>query len=677
MKKLLSLFVALVCVMSMYALQYNVTVPAGTNACYIAGEMTSWSQTEMTKVDATHYTITIDGANASMKYKYCSGPGWSYVEKDASGGEMGDRTYSENDVVATWAAVYVPVIITGDPKDITVKAKMPATWTNAITAWVWETGKEGTEIVPTKEGDWYVYTKHCVEMNIIFKNGTGWNGDANQTSDIEHITESTCYQIVAGAGKANPVVIDCEGGDTPDNPNPGTGLTYSVTVPAGTKACYIAGEMNEWTQTAMTKVDETHYTITYDNATSSMKYKYCSGPSWDYVEMQADGVTDIQDRTYATYDIVAKWKAVYDPNGSTTPDNPNPGTGLTYSVTVPVGTKACYIAGEMNEWTQTAMTKVDETHYTITYDNATSSMKYKYCSGPSWDYVEMQADGVTDIQDRTYSANDVVAVWKAVYTPTDTPNPDDPNPGKELTYNVTVPAGTKACYIAGEMNKWTHVAMTKVDETHYTITYTNATEAMKYKYCSGPSWDYVEMQADGVTDIQERTYAANDVVAVWKAVYVPEDNPNPDNPNPDNPNPDDPNDDGKLVVKAKMPAHWTYIISAWVWETGGEGRLVFPTQEGNWYIIREACTELNVVFRNGADWSTDANKTVDMKFSKSTCIELSQTGANKATYTVVDCETTDLEDVTLKEDAIKFIQDGQLFILHNGVLYNVYGQIVK
>jgi hypothetical protein len=196
---------------------------------------------------------------------------------------------------------------------------------------------------------------------------------------------------------------------------------------------------------------------------------------------------------------------------------------------------------------------------------------------------------------------------------------------------------------------------------------------MKYKYCSGPSWDYVEMQADGVTDIQERTYAANDVVAVWKAVYVPEDNPNPDTPNPD-----DPNEEGKIVIKAQVPAHWTYIISAWVWETGGEGRVVFPTQEGNWYVIREACqTELNVVFRNGADWSTDANKTVDMKFAESTCIKLSQTGTSAATYTVVDCETTDLEDVTTQEKANKFIQDGHLFILHNGVLYNVYGQIVK
>jgi hypothetical protein len=86
---------------------------------------------------------------------------------------------------------------------------------------------------------------------------------------------------------------------------------------------------------------------------------------------------------------------------------------------------------------------------------------------------------------------------------------------------------------------------------------------------------------------------------------------------------------------------------------------------------------LNVVFRNGADWSTDANKTVDITLSESTCIKLSQTGTSAATYTVVDCETTDLEDVTTQEKANKFIQDGHLFILHNGVLYNVYGQIVK
>ena len=43
-------------------------------------------------------------------------------------------------------------------------------------------------------------------------------------------------------------------------------------------------------------------------------------------------------------------------------------------------------------------------------------MKYKYCSGPGWDYVELQADG-SNVQDRTYSENDEVVAWKKVYDP--------------------------------------------------------------------------------------------------------------------------------------------------------------------------------------------------------------------------------------------------------------------
>ena len=40
------------------ALTYNVTVPAGTEACWIVGDMTGWSfKNRMTKVDATHFTL--------------------------------------------------------------------------------------------------------------------------------------------------------------------------------------------------------------------------------------------------------------------------------------------------------------------------------------------------------------------------------------------------------------------------------------------------------------------------------------------------------------------------------------------------------------------------------------------------------------------------------------------
>ena len=100
MKKIFTFFAALACVMSMSAVTYNVTVPAGTKACYIAGEMNGWSQVEMNKVDDTHYTLDIADATEAMPYKYCSGPGWAYVEKTADGGEVADRAYTPNDVVA-------------------------------------------------------------------------------------------------------------------------------------------------------------------------------------------------------------------------------------------------------------------------------------------------------------------------------------------------------------------------------------------------------------------------------------------------------------------------------------------------------------------------------------------------------------------------------------------------
>ena len=233
MKKIFTFFAALACAMSMFALTYNVTVPTGTKACYIAGEMNGWSQVEMTKVDDTHYTLDVADATEAMKYKYCSGPGWAYVEKTANGDEVADRTYSANDVVEKWASVYEPSVTPEEPKeekDITVKAKVPTEWTDQITAWVWPTGGDGKEVTPTKEGDWYVYTQHCAELNIIFKNGKGWNGDANQTVDMA-FSESTCIEIKAGSGKATYTVVDCEGGDPVVTPS----------------AYYVTGTFNGWT----------------------------------------------------------------------------------------------------------------------------------------------------------------------------------------------------------------------------------------------------------------------------------------------------------------------------------------------------------------------------------------------------------------------------------------------
>ena len=96
---------------------------------------------------------------------------------------------------------------------ITVKAKVPAAWTEKITVWVWPTGGDGAEADAVKEGDWYVYTaaEDVTELNIIFKNGEGWNGDANQTVDITGIKENTCFELASdGATKATFTNVDCE-----------------------------------------------------------------------------------------------------------------------------------------------------------------------------------------------------------------------------------------------------------------------------------------------------------------------------------------------------------------------------------------------------------------------------------------------------------------------------------
>ena len=107
------------------------------------------------------------------------------------------------------------------------------------------------------------------------------------------------------------------------------------------------------------------------------------------------------------------------------------------------------------------------------------------------------------------------------------------------------------------------------------------------------------------------------------------------------------------------------------------GKEVIPTQEGEWYVVSEFCSAINIIFKNGAGWNGNTNQTVDMTFTENTCVEITA-GEGKATYTVVDCpETTDVENVTVEGNNNKFILNGQLVILRDGIFYNAMGQEVK
>jgi hypothetical protein len=659
-----------------YTVTYDVFVPAGTYACYIAGEMNGWTFTEMTKVEENHYMVNIDSSNIAMKYKYCSGPGWEYVEMQADGvTDIADRSYAAYDTVAAWASVYDPnaSVLPDDTLGVyTIAGAVglvgvdwdPTATINDMTKQ--EDGtytllKENLKLVADMPYEYKVVKNHAWDIWSL----PSWN----MGNDTLLVEKSGLYDVTFTLNLVDTIL---------------TAVAHLKEELVLVPVVQLAGNMTDWANNAITMQlasdSLTSFTTIPLLAASVYQIKVIVGGNWKGCEgvIDRENCTDILfdseancnlyadvagdytfTWTFATNTLSVDYPSITEnPSDSVTPD---PELGIVYNVTVPAGTHACYLAGEMTGWSHIEMTKVDDTHYTLTVDTATTAMKYKYCSGPDWKYVEKTATG-KDVVDRTYSANDIVEAWAFVYDPNAT---EDPTPEMGVTYNVTVPAGTYACYLAGEMNGWSHTEMTKVDDTHYTLTVDTATTAMKYKYCSGPGWDYVELQADG-SDVQDRTYSENDEVAAWKKVYDPTSTPTP--------NPGDAKD---ITVKAKVPAEWTNDITVWVWPTGGAGSEATPTQEGEWYVYTQNCTELNIIFKNGTGWSGDANQTVDMTFTESTCIEITA-GSGKATYVVVECDSnTATEDVVVRQVTQKLIYDGQVFLIRDGKMYNVLGQVIK
>mgnify|MGYP002516577764 CR=1 FL=1 len=223
-----------------------------------------------------------------------------------------------------------------------------------------------------------------------------WEKKWNQTADLAVPADKNCYTIT-GWGPNDGAWSVHNGGTTDPGTNPGTDpnpdgkLTYNVTVPAGTNACYIAGEMNSWSHVEMTKVSDTHYTLEIAGATQAMKYKYCSGPDWAYVEKTATG-EELQDRTYSANDVVAAWAAVYDPNGTDPNPNPNPDPDAAYYVT-----GNAELVGADNAWRETAiaMTQSADNIFTHTFSDLTAGVIYrmKITNGTwekNWGYSAVQ-----------------------------------------------------------------------------------------------------------------------------------------------------------------------------------------------------------------------------------------------------------------------------------------------
>ncbi|MBR3871996.1 MAG: hypothetical protein IKJ22_04635 [Paludibacteraceae bacterium] len=222
MKKILLLGAALLAAMTASAVTFNVTVPEGTKVCYVVGAP-GWAANfvQMDKISDTQYSVETDLIDGTA-YKYCAGNDWAYVEKDADGNEITDRAYSENDVVAKWAAIQDPEVATVY-NDITINIQASV----APTIWWWGCGSKcpnaqdqgetwpgpTMEAIPGADG-WYTYTLSQVQEGLgAFK----FVVDGTESAEISLASgENLCLDESGNKATCPEISTDLEETDAED-----------------------------------------------------------------------------------------------------------------------------------------------------------------------------------------------------------------------------------------------------------------------------------------------------------------------------------------------------------------------------------------------------------------------------------------------------------------------------
>ena len=342
MRKLTSLSIA---ILSMFAsLQFassanvvlNVTVPNQTYEVWVVGSFNNWNNnlTKCTKVDANHYTITLDEATFvsgvtknNMEYKYlCGGGDWVYIEKDALGAEIQNRKYADsngNDIVQGWIIWYPPMPLL--PMNVTIHTKTPIGTKECyivgnFNGWAGplapidsckmkktSTNPDGT-IVFEKT----IYSPDVNKLMYRFCSGPDWSYE--QKSPVGDFV----YPEV------NPVVTEWKAIYNPANVG---AIKINATVPTGTHNVWIMGSFLGWDMSKAvegTKNTNGTYSFTIPNVIS-IEYKLYNQLDWAHGEIDpatgqdranrmasypADSVTNI---------TVLKWNEIIDSIAPTVP----------------------------------------------------------------------------------------------------------------------------------------------------------------------------------------------------------------------------------------------------------------------------------------------------------------------------------------------------------------------
>lgn len=494
-------------------LKYTVEVPAGTHECYIAGDMNGWALTKMDPVDATHFTLTIQWATNAHKYKYAAGPTWDYEEQKADGSNVSDRTYNANDKVAKWKNVYNP---SATVYDYYIVGTMNG----------WSEINENYGM--SKVGETTTYSK---ELNLaagtyefkVKKNGGDWFGEYE--GDYKEVSyKDGNIQIVLTAATNVTIKFDSSSkkisfdGLTPNI------ITYTV---VGHKD--ILGEAwNTESAVNIMEKDGDNYILVKTGCkldATDYEYKVVKNGQYGDGEYPTSGnnkLTIAESGIYTvtfTYKVGTSLTAKTQKTGDYTPEK------ATYTI---AGSPAlCGSEWKADDAANDMTDNGDGTFMWTKSVELAKNVEFKIVKNRSFDVASYPSDNkVIDIKD---GENYKTGVYTIVITFTEATKEiqviatrTGDLPKKTIVYTVTVPAGTKQCYIVGDMNSWTAQAMTPAGANKFSISIDNVTVATEYKYSSkdgDDTWAYVEKK-NGNGEVDNRTYNANDVVERWNRIDI-------------------------------------------------------------------------------------------------------------------------------------------------------------
>ena len=217
-----------------------------------------------------------------------------------------------------FTAVASPVEVGPEPEDPVINV-IVADFTNNTTevgdqadATIVYSLENAESATVTIEGEYVTFQEQDVDegyaIGIIFTPEEAGEFPGKVIITAGEVTEEIEFTFIATEPEDDPII-----------PDPENLITFTVQVPAGTIECYVTGaplwESGEFLPMEAVEGEENMFTVTTTkDVLDGTAWKYCSGPSWDYVEKNAEG-GDVDNRTVAgDPDVVASWARVYDPD---------------------------------------------------------------------------------------------------------------------------------------------------------------------------------------------------------------------------------------------------------------------------------------------------------------------------------------------------------------------------